>query len=603
MPLSFAPDGSARWSLRKIAVIGPGIVGTPMAALLAHARITEGARAPAHVVVVQRASITSGWKVDAINAGCSPIGGIEPELDAIIRASVQAGLLSATHDYGTLRDADVVLVCVQTDKKGWGPDYGPLLDALNATARELARREPGQLPLVIIESTLAPSSMATIVRDLFAEHGLEDGVDVLLANSPNRVMPGRLVERVADSDKLVAGTDPRTTALVARLYRHVVRRGTLHQTSSLTAEIVKTLENAYRDVRIAFAAELVRWCDDRDVDFYSLRDAVNARLEQADAASWDGGAIPSGALLVPMIGVGGHCLPKDGALLWWRRREAGHDPRSSLILQARRINDGAPQVAIDMIERQFGPVRGRHVALLGVAYRFDSEDTRNSPTLALARRLEARGAVVTLHDPHVHERDQNLVRSGMAEAFSRELAPAVSEAQILVFCSAHAGYRESLADILAEAPSAEAVFDGANVFRRADVEPLGVSYSGIGRGWRAPGPELISFALDAFRAMERGLANELLATLRFLNERYAANDFNRATLEDVRRLAGTCVTGCAIAEPGPVYHIAAHDGWVPSLVRIAVRAGRRRRLSDRIGGVPELLGRWLREDSAETAAG
>ena len=95
--------------------------------------------------------------------------------------------------------------------------------------------------------------------------------------------------------------------------------------------------------------------------------------------------------LRPGIGVGGHCLPKDGVLLWWRRREAGHDPRSSLILQARRINDAAPQVAIDMMERQVGPVRGRRVALLGVAYRFDSEDTRNSPTLALARRLEARG--------------------------------------------------------------------------------------------------------------------------------------------------------------------------------------------------------------------
>lgn len=603
MPLSFAPDGSAQWSLRKIAVIGPGIVGTPMAALLAHARITEGTRAPAHVVVLQRASLTSGWKVEAINAGRSPIGGVEPELDAIIRDTVKAGLLSATHDYGTLRDADVVLVCVQTDKKGWGPDYGPLLDALHATARELARREPGQLPLVIIESTLAPSSMATIVVDLFAEHGLTDGVDVLLANSPNRVMPGRLVERVAESDKLVAGTDPRTTALVARLYRHVVRRGTLHQTSSLTAEIVKTLENAYRDVRIAFAAELVRWCDERDIDFFALRDEVNARMEQADAASWDGGAVPSGALLVPMIGVGGHCLPKDGVLLWWRRREAGHDPRSSLILQARRINDAAPQVAIDMIERQAGPVRGRRVALLGVAYRFDSEDTRNSPALALARRLEARGAIVTMHDPHVHERDQNLVRSGMAESFTRQLAPAVSEAEILVFCSAHAAYRNSLADILAAAPSAEAVFDGANVFRRQDAESLGVSYAGIGRGRTAPGPELISFALDAFRAMERGLANELLLTVRFLNERYAADEYNRATLEEVRQLAGTCVTGCAIAEPGPVYQIAGHDGWVPSLVRIAVRAGRRRRFSDRLGGVPQLLGRWLREDSAETAAG
>src|SRR5690606_4358056 len=119
---------------------------------------------------------------------------------------------------------------------------------------------------------------------------------------------------------------------------------------------------------------------------------------------------------------------------------------------------------------------------------------------------------------------------------------------------------------------------------RDDAESLGVSYAGIGRGRTRPGPDLISFALDAFRAMERGLANELLVTARFLNERYAPDEYNRATVDEVRRLAGTCVTGCAIAEPGPVYQIAGHDGWVPSLVRIAVRAGRRRRFSDRIGG-------------------
>ena len=103
--------------------------------------------------------------------------------------------------------------------------------------------------------------------------------------------------------------------------------------------------------------------------------------------------------------------------------------------------------------------------------------------------------------------------------------------------------------------------------------------------------------------MERGLANELLATVRFLNEHFAPDEYNRASLDDVRKLAGTCVTGCAIAEPGPVYEVTSYDGWVPSLVRIAVRAGRRRRFSDRIGAVPELLGKWLREDSAETAAG
>src|ERR1700674_1048258 len=210
MPLTLE-DGRARdWHIKKIAVIGPGIVGMPMAALLAHARIREGSEEPAHVLVVQRNSPTSGWKVAAINAGKSPIGGVEPGLDEIVAQSVAAGGLSATDDIRELRDADVILVCVQTDKDGLAPDYGPLFQALTGVAHALRERPPGNVPVIIFESTLAPSSMATLVRAHFARHGLVEGRDLLLGNSPNRVMPGRLVERVAQSDKIVAGLRPVT---------------------------------------------------------------------------------------------------------------------------------------------------------------------------------------------------------------------------------------------------------------------------------------------------------------------------------------------------------------------------------------------------------
>ena len=334
MPLELVNGEIATWTVRKIGVIGPGIVGTPMAALLAGARVREGSDDPATVTVVQRDSPTSGWKVEAINAGRSPIGGIEPALDHVVAETVAAGLLEASHDYESLADADVVLVCVQTDKDGIGPDYGPLLGALAALADALTRRPQGNIPLVVLESTLAPSSMATVVRDLFAQHGLVDGRDVLLANSPNRVMPGRLVERVTTSDKLVAGLRPEAVTLVQRLYRTIVTGAPVHATNSLTAEVVKTLENAYRDVRIAFSAELVRYCDAEDIDFYQLRDRVNQSVAQTDASSTQANAVPTGAILIPTIGVGGHCLPKDGILLWWRLREEGFPSDRSLILEA-----------------------------------------------------------------------------------------------------------------------------------------------------------------------------------------------------------------------------------------------------------------------------
>ena len=118
-------------------------------------------------------------------------------------------------------------------------------------------------------------------------------------------MPGRLVERVTESDKLIAGLNPVTPALIKSLYANIVTKGELHLTNSLTAEIVKTLENAYRDVRIAYSTEIVRYCDDYGIDFYRLRDRVNRQLAQEDAASYDPNAVPSGGLLVPTIGVGG----------------------------------------------------------------------------------------------------------------------------------------------------------------------------------------------------------------------------------------------------------------------------------------------------------
>jgi UDP-N-acetyl-D-mannosaminuronic acid dehydrogenase len=552
MPLVFVNDRVSSWQVANIAVVGPGIVGMPMAALLAHARICEGSVSPAKVTVIQRASVTSGWKVDAINAGRSPIGGREPDLDRIVAESVQAGLLCASHAYAAARVADVVLICTQTDKRGLAPDYGPLFEALEGIAAELLQRPPGNVPLVIFESTLAPSTMGTLIRDFFASRGLVEGRDILLGNSPNRVMPGRLVERVADSDKVVAGLHPDTPGLIARLYSRIVTRGTLHPANSMTAEVVKTLENAYRDVRVAYAAEVARFCDAADVDFYALRDRVNAELEQQDMASDDPNAVPSGGLLVPTVGVGGHCLPKDGILLWWRALEAGVDARRSLILEARRVNDASPFETLALAERAFGSLAGRRVALLGTAYRFNSEDTRNSPTLVLAALLRQRGATVTLHDPYVHATDQNLKTAGLDTVFTRELARAVETAEVVFLCTGHRDYLDRRDELLSAAVRAVGVVDACNLWHRENVAERGLAYAGIGRGRAAPADELVLAVVRGFRSVETGVANEVEALVHFLNGRYATTAFEQVRFSEVQRIARTCVTGCAIVDPGPV---------------------------------------------------
>jgi UDP-N-acetyl-D-mannosaminuronic acid dehydrogenase len=572
MPLEFAHSRVASWKVRKIAVVGPGIVGMPMAALLAHARICEGTESPAIVTVIQRNSVTSGWKVDAINAGRSPIGGVEPDLDRIVAESVRAGLLNASHDYAAARDADVVLVCTQTDKRGLAPDYDPLFEALEGIARALTHRPAGNVPLVVFESTLAPSTMTTVVREFFANRGLVEGRDVLLGNSPNRVMPGRLVERVASSDKIVAGLHPDTPGLIERLYRRIVTRGTLHPTNSMTAEVVKTLENAYRDVRIAYAAEVARVCDERGIDFFALREQVNARLEQQDAASADPNAVPSGGLLVPTVGVGGHCLPKDGILLWWRALEAGLPTGRSLILESRRINDESPAETLALAEREFGPMAGRDVALLGAAYRFNSEDTRNSPTLTLARLLLDRGARVMIHDPYVYPTDQNLRRAALTSVFTRDLPAAVAAAEVIFLCTGHRDYLEQRNALLDAAPKAAGVVDGCNLWHTRDLAGRQITYAGIGRGTTAPAPELVDAVVAGFRAVEAGVANEVDALVCFLNGRYAADGFNQVRFADVQRIARTCVTGCAIVDPAPVAALPAASGFNARLVTVATRA-------------------------------
>ncbi len=569
MPLTLANNRVTHWSVQRIAVVGPGIVGMPMAAMLAHARIREGSPEPATVTVIQRNSATSGWKVAAINAGRSPIGGIEPDLDRVVAETVEAKLLSASHDYAAARDADVILICTQTDKSGLAPDYGPLFEALDGLAGALRDKPAGNVPLVIFESTLAPSTMSTLIRDLFARHGLIEGRDVLLGNSPNRVMPGRLVERVCESDKIVAGLHPETPGLIQRLYARIVTKGTLHPTNSMTAEVVKTLENAYRDVRIAYAAEVVRHCDALDIDFYALREQVNARLEQADAANTDPNAVPSGGILVPTVGVGGHCLPKDGILLWWRAVEAKQDTGRSLILAARKINDASPAETLKLAERAFGPLNGRAVALLGAAYRFNSEDTRNSPTLTLARLLLNIGARVTIHDPYVYPTDQNLRRTGLAELFTREFEQAVAPADVLIMCTAHRVYSEQRLELLGAARRAVGVLDACNLWRPADVEQCGLGYAGIGRGALLPPAALVSDVLEGFRAVERGVANEVDDLVRFLNARYAADAFNQVQFREVQRIADTCVTGCHIVDAGRRTVAPGESGFVSLLAELA----------------------------------
>jgi UDP-N-acetyl-D-mannosaminuronic acid dehydrogenase len=573
MGKKLSPVALDNWKVKKIGVIGPGIVGMPMAAMLAHARIKIGSDDPAKIIVVQRASVNSGWKVDAINRGESVIGGIEPGLNDIVKDAVAHGLLSATNDFNELSDADVILVSVQTDKKVLEPDYGPMFGALEKLGEALVKKPVDKVPLVIFESTLAPTTMDTLFREHFKKSGLEEGKEILLGNSPNRVMPGRLVERIKDSDKLAGGLHPETPGLIAELYRRIVTNGTVYKTNSLTAEIVKTLENAYRDVRVAFSAEIVRYCDANNIDFYSVREKVNSLLSQSDNATSDPNFVPSGGILIPMLGVGGHCLPKDGILLWWRNIETGTDTSNSLILQSRVINDESPSLTFKQAVNSFGDLKGKKIALLGVAYRFNSEDTRNSPTLALANYLRENKISYIMQDPFVKKDDQNLLRFKQDQNFTRDLDEAVHHADYIFVCVAHKYYLDNLDKILS-IKSIQGIMDACNAFSAKHILKNGIKYAGIGRGTGQPDNDFVNFVYRSFRSMERGLANELSGLIEFYNENYTFDDFNKVDFYEVQRLARTCSTGCEIADPGKVEMLPEYRGFSSRLAKCAYLAQR-----------------------------
>ncbi len=566
------------WKVEKIGVIGPGIVGMPMAALLADAEIKIGTDKPAIVVVVQRNSGNSGWKVKAINDGKSVIGGIEPALNSIVEQNVKDVRLSASWDFNVLSDADVILISIQTDKDGLEPDYGPLLGGLSSLAEALQNKPENKIPLVIFESTLAPSTMMTIIKQHFEKYGLIEGKDILLGNSPNRVMPGRLVERVTHSDKLVAGLHPVTPIMIRKLYSNIVTNGILHMTNSLTAEVVKTLENAYRDVRIAFSAEVVRYCDEQNIDFYALRDEVNTRISQADDASKDATVVPSGGLLIPTIGVGGHCLPKDGILLWWRMIKNGADTSSSLIINSRKINDKSPLETIKLFEKNFGSVEGKKITILGTAYRFNSEDTRNSPSIQLAIELQKKGALVILHDPYVKNDDQNLLKYNVKSIFSNDIEKSVRGSSYIIIGTAHKIYLDYFDNIFNNSIDIMGVLDGCNIYTTEQFHNIGIAYCGIGRGTQKPEKEFVDFIEKSFKIMEIGIANEVYEICSFLNEKYAENEFNKISFQTVQKLAASCSTGCIIAEIGEINTVPIYNDHTFLLVKNAFEAQKKKAL-------------------------
>jgi UDP-N-acetyl-D-mannosaminuronic acid dehydrogenase len=454
--------------LRKIVVVGMGYVGIPVAALFADL--------PGFTVVgVQRRSKRSGWKIDWLNAGKNPIGGDEPGLSKLIARVARKETLKVVDDISTCKDAEAVLIDVQTPtdtrKK---PNYDSLREVSENVGKHMKPKT-----LVVIESTVAPGTTDNVVKPILEKSsGMKAGKDFLLAFCYERVMVGRLIKNMVELPRIVGGVDEESTRRAVELYSHIVK-AKMYPTDALTAEVAKVVENAYRDVNIAFANEVALMCESLGVDVFKVRDLVNTLPNDPSNPASN----PIRNMHYPGAGVGGHCLPKDGWLLKYGLDAFGKFKFfPKIIVSTREVNDYMPVHVVDMVEEALAEhgkkLRGSKVAILGVAFLENCDDTRNTPSAAIYKELKKRGAKPMLHDPIVRDFDL---------PFTKDLDEALSNADAIILSTKHKEYVKLDLKWLRSKLATPVLVDGRNAFSIDAAAKAGLTYRGIGKGTRTAG--------------------------------------------------------------------------------------------------------------------
>jgi UDP-N-acetyl-D-glucosamine dehydrogenase len=356
-------------------------------------------------------------KVDSLESGNSYISGIA---DHELQELTAAGKLRVRSDYSQLPDCDVVVVCVPTPlTKGKRPDYSNLETAVSNLAPVLRR---GQL--VIVESTVAPGTTASTVRPILETTAQKAGIDFFLAYSPERIDPGNKTFKLANTPKLAAGLTPMCQFFAQTFYESLGVTVKTVRTLAI-AELAKLLENTYRDINIAFINEMAQVCHSSGIDIWDVIDAAATK--------------PFGFLaFYPGPGVGGHCIPIDSVYYsFWARKNG---VPAKLAEHARRINEGMPRYAArlisDVLHSEGKSIKGCKILIMGVTYKKDTSDIRESPAVELIRILKAEGADVNFHDPSIGKLrvDTKILCSVSLEETT------VSEQDCVVLTVAHSDY-------------------------------------------------------------------------------------------------------------------------------------------------------------------
>ena len=405
-----------------VTVIGLGYVGLPLAVAFAQAGF--------RVVGID----TDGRKVDSVNQGESYIEDIPSAGLASITSGNGQGRserggegptsrLSATTDYRAIADADAVIVCVPTPlSKTKDPDLSHIITTADQIARHL---KPGML--IVLESTTYPGTTDELILPRLQNaqgKTFHVGIDFFLAFSPERLDPGRRDWTLATTPKVIGGVTPRCLEAATTLYQSAVHQ-TVPVSSPKVAEMVKLLENTFRATNIALVNEFAMMCDRLGIGVWEVIDAAKTK--------------PFGFMpFYPGPGLGGHCIPIDPQYLAWKLKTLDYNAR--FIQLAADINFGMPAHVVtkvtDALNRQAKPLNGSAVLLLGVAYKQDVSDLRESPALDVIHLLQEKGARVSYHDPYV----PRLELDGLSMSAVRLDADTLQAADCVVITTAHSSY-------------------------------------------------------------------------------------------------------------------------------------------------------------------
>ena len=355
----------------QIAIVGLGYVGLPLAVAMTESGF--------HVVGIDKnddriASLKSG------KSSTSDVSGVR------LRAAIESGSLELTRDFAQVESSNAIIICVPSPlTRHREPDTSYIVEATESIVPHLRK---GQL--VVLESTSYPGTTEELVKPRLEARGFEIGKDIYLAFSPERVDPGNKKYTLQAVPKVVGGVTDNCTKVAKALYEKVIHAGVHTVSSPRAAEMEKLLENIFRNVNIALVNELSQLCDRMDIDIWEVIEAAKTK--------------PYGFMpFYPGPGVGGHCIPIDPFYLSWKARE--YDFRTHFIELAGEVNTNMPAFVVSkltrLLNRRQQPLNGAKILLLGVAYKADIADTRESPGLKLLSLLEREGAAVSYHDPYV----------------------------------------------------------------------------------------------------------------------------------------------------------------------------------------------------------